>query len=139
MALASSKSVIRQGYICREIERTVRVRIKDDKAYLTIKGMTVGDTRAEYEYSIPVTDAGMLLDTLCIRPIVEKTRYIVEYKNNKWEIDVFEGHLKGLTLAEIELPASNYNYDIPPFIGRNVTNDPRYYNANLALNGIPSD
>ena len=115
----------------------MRIRIKDEKAFITIKGITHGDTRDEYEYPIPLNDANMLLNTLCIKPIIEKKRYIVNYNDNKWEIDVFNGELDGLIVAEIEIPTSNYKYDIPPFIGRNVTNDSRYYNANLIANGIP--
>ena len=137
ISLASSCYTIKQGYICREKERTVRIRIKDEKAFITIKGITHGDTRDEYEYPIPLNDANMLLNTLCIKPIIVKKRYIVNYNDNKWEIDVFNGELDGLIVAEIEIPTSNYKYDIPPFIGRNVTNDSRYYNANLIANGIP--
>lgn len=136
--LASNCFLIKQGYICREKERTVRIRLLDNKAYITIKGETVGDTRAEYEYPIPFDDALRILDSLCIKPVIEKKRYIVEYHGNTWEIDVFDGQLHGLVIAEIEVPSSNYHYEIPPFIGENVTNDPRYYNANLAIaNTIP--
>ena len=86
ISLASSCYTIKQGYICREKERTVRIRIKDEKAFITIKGITHGDTRDEYEYPIPLNDANMLLNTLCIKPIIEKKRYIVNYNDNKWEI-----------------------------------------------------
>ena len=78
-----------------------------------------------------------MLDTLCIKPIIEKTRYIVPFKGNNWEIDMFKGFLEGLILAEIEIPSSEYKYDIPPFIGKNVTNDPRYYNSNFVKGNIP--
>ncbi len=129
--LSSSVKHIIQGYLSKDKERTVRIRIADGNAYLTIKGKNEGDTRAEFEYTIPIDDAHILLNTLCIKPIIEKFRYIVVYEGNKWEIDEFKGALCGLTLAEIELPASDYKYDIPPFIGKNVTNDARYYNSNL--------
>ncbi len=130
--LASESHNIKQGYLCKDKERTVRIRIIDTKAFITIKGETHGDTRVEYEYPIPLDDAKSMLDSLCIGPVIEKTRYIVTYKGNNWEIDMFEGFLEGLILAEIEIPSSDYKYDIPPFVGKNVTNDPRYYNSNLS-------
>ncbi len=122
---------ISQGYISTEKERTVRIRIIGNEARLTIKGMTVGDTRSEYEYSIPVSDADEMLKNLCVQPIIEKTRHIVNFRGNKWEIDEFGGKLNGLVVAEIEIPYSEYKYDIPPFAGKNVTMDSRYYNSNL--------
>lgn len=133
---ATSCKHICQGYLSKDKERTVRVRISDDNAYITIKGKNQGDTRLEYEYSIPVEDARIMLNTLCIQPIIEKYRHIVEYNGNIWEIDEFKGALEGLNLAEIEIPYSEYKYDIPPFIGKNVTHDSRYYNSNL-IDKIP--
>lgn len=135
MNYAWGHSVIKQGYICREKEHTVRVRLCDKAAFLTIKGKNNGDTRAEFEYPIPYDDAQTILDTLCIRPVIDKIRYFVDYHGNRWEIDVFKGQLDGLIVAEIEIPTSDHPYDIPPFIGRNVTGDPRYYNSNL-VSGI---
>ncbi len=120
-----------QGYLSKDKERTVRIRIANDKAFITIKGITMGDTRAEFEYPIPVDDALTMLKELCVQPIIEKTRHIALYNGNTWEIDEFKGTLAGLTLAEIEIPSSQYKYDIPPFVGKNVTNDARYYNSNL--------
>lgn len=120
-----------QGYLSKYKERTVRIRIADDSAFITIKGKNKGDTRAEFEYEIPMNDAESMLKSLCIQPVLEKYRHIVEYNGNKWEIDEFKGALDGLVLAEIEIPFSEYKYDIPPFIGKNVTNDVRYYNSNL--------
>lgn len=108
----------------------MRIRVSDNDAFITIKGKNHGDKRLEFEYSIPYDDAKHLLD-LCIKPIIEKFRHIVEYNGNIWEIDEFKGALDGLILAEIEIPSSEYKYDIPPFIGKNVTNDSRYYNSNL--------
>lgn len=133
---ATSCKHICQGYLSKDKERSVRVRISDDNAYITIKGKNQGDTRLEYEYSIPVEDARIMLNTLCIQPIIEKYRHIVEYNGNIWEIDEFKGALEGLNLAEIEIPYSEYKYDIPPFIGKNVTHDSRYYNSNL-IDKIP--
>lgn len=123
--------VISQGYITREKDRTVRIRIIDNEARLTIKGRTISDTRSEYEYKIPVSDAVEMIDNLCAGPIIKKTRHIVQYGGNKWEIDEFGGPLSGLVVAEIEIPYSEYKYDIPPFIGKNVTSDSRYFNSNL--------
>ncbi len=121
---------IRQGYLCKEPARTVRVRTWNDKGFLTIKGLTTGDVREEFEYPIPYDDAEKLL-SLCNGDILEKIRYIVKYEGFKWEVDEFHGSREGLCLAEIELPTSDTKYKLPPFIGKNVTGDPAYYNSNL--------
>ena len=136
---ASKIIEIKQGYICRSKKHTVRVRIQDNEAFINIKGETIGDTRAEFDYAIPVTDACILISTICDSPIIAKSRYIVEYHGNIWEIDGFKGHLEGLIVAEIEIPSSDYNYDVPSFIGKNVTGDCRYYNANLVSGSIPQE
>ncbi|MDD6778696.1 MAG: CYTH domain-containing protein [Bacteroidales bacterium] len=129
--LATESRRIVQGYISREVNGTVRVRITGNEARLTIKGRTIGDTRSEYEYEIPVADAEEMLRTLCQQPIISKTRHIVPFEGNIWEVDEFHGGLEGLTLAEIELPASTHTYTLPPFVGHNVTHDPRYYTSNI--------
>lgn len=133
---ATKSIAIYQGYLSKDKERTVRVRTANDLAFITVKGKNIGDTRLEFEYPIPFDEASTLLKQLCITPIIKKTRYIVEYNGNTWEIDEFKGALEGLILAEIEIPSSEYKYDIPPFIGKNVTNDVRYYNSNL-IDKIP--
>jgi adenylate cyclase len=133
---ATKSIAIYQGYLSKDKERTVRVRTANNLAFITVKGKNIGDTRLEFEYPIPFDEASTLLKQLCITPIIEKTRYIVEYNGNTWEIDEFKGALEGLILAEIEIPSSEYKYDIPPFIGKNVTNDVRYYNSNL-IDKIP--
>lgn len=133
---ATKSIAIYQGYLSKDKERTVRVRTANDLAFITVKGKNIGDTRLEFEYPIPFDEASTLLKQFCITPIIEKTRYIVEYNGNTWEIDEFKGALEGLILAEIEIPSSEYKYDIPPFIGKNVTNDVRYYNSNL-IDKIP--
>lgn len=130
-SMSSSVREIRQGYLSRVPERTVRVRTVDDKGYITVKGLTRGFVRLEYEYEIPAEDARELLG-LCQPPILEKRRYIVDYAGKKWEVDEFMGHLSPLVLAEIELASEDERYDLPPFIGKNVTGDPRYYNSNLS-------
>ena len=132
--MSTSVREIRQGYLSRVPERTVRVRTVDDKGFITVKGLTRGLVRPEYEYEIPVTDARELL-TLCAPPVIEKRRYIVDYAGKKWEVDEFMGHLYPLVVAEIELNSEDEQYEIPPFIGKNVTGDPRYYNSNLSKPG----
>lgn len=120
----------KQGYLSTKKERTVRVRIKGDKAYLTIKGPSRGASRLEFEYPIPAEDAREIL-ALCEQPIIEKTRYLVMHNGLKWEIDEFDGVNKGLILAEIELTDENQKFDIPDWIGEEVTGNPDYYNASL--------
>jgi adenylate cyclase len=129
--LVSDRLHIIQGYISRDKNHTVRVRIVNDRAVITLKGANKGDTRAEFEYPVPVADAEEMLANLCEPPVIEKYRNIVIFSGNRWEIDEFQGVLKGLVMAEIEIPSSDYQYAIPPFIGKNVTNDARYYNSNL--------
>ena len=124
-------SEIRQGYLSVDKQRTVRVRIVGSAAYLTIKGITEGITRAEYEYPIPVAHAGEMLDSLCLRPQIEKRRHRIEYGGLIWEVDEFYGDNAGLIVAEVELKSPQQLFDKPPWAGEEVTDDPRYYNANL--------
>ncbi len=126
--------VYRQGYLSTVKERTVRIRTINDKAYLTVKGVTQGISRVEYEYEIPVTDANELLDDLCERPLIEKTRYTISIGHHIWEIDEFDGENRGLILAEVELSSEDQAVDLPEWIGAEVSDDPRYYNANLIAN-----
>ena len=128
MAIASYH--ILQGYLCREPERTVRVRIKGDKGYLTVKGKNKGSRRDEFEYEISPADAMMML-RMCVAPILEKTRYIVPFEGHTWEVDEFSGNRTGLITAEIELSSEKEEYSVPGFIGDNVTDNPAYYNSNL--------
>lgn len=122
---------IKQGYLCREPERIVRVRTCDSKGFITIKGKTVGATRLEFEHEIPLFDAELMLQ-LCIPPILSKTRYIIIGVDNLiWEIDEFHGHREGLTIAEVELKREDQPVSIPEFVGKEVTGDPQYYNSNL--------
>jgi adenylate cyclase len=124
-------TVYRQGYLSTVKERTVRVRTIDDNGYLTIKGITVGATRAEYEYEIPAKDANYMLDELCEKPIIEKKRYVMDHEDLTWEIDEFDGENRGLIVAEVELTAEDQKIALPDWIGEEVTGDPRYYNSNL--------
>ena len=130
-ASADGGTRFQQGYLCRVVGRTVRVRLAGEQAYLTIKGETVGLARAEYEYAIPVADAIQMLDQLCERPLIEKTRYLVPHAGLTWEVDVFEGANTGLIIAEIELVSAEQAIPLPDWIGQEVSDDPRYYNANL--------
>jgi CYTH domain-containing protein len=126
--------VYRQGYLSTVKERTVRIRTINDKAYLTVKGLTQGISRVEYEYEIPVTDANEMLDELCERPLIEKTRYTISTAGHIWEIDEFDGENHGLILAEVELASEDQAVDLPDWVGAEVSDDPRYYNANLIAN-----
>lgn len=123
--------LLRQGYLSSHPERIVRVRIEGDAAVMTIKGRTVGATRGEWEYPIPLDDARVLLDDLCERPIIEKTRFRVPYQGMVWEVDEFHGDNAGLVVAEIELTSENQRFDMPAWAGEEVTHDSRYANANL--------
>ena len=121
----------RQGYLSTVKERTVRVRTIDDKGYLTIKGITVGATRLEYEYDIPASDANEMLADLCEKPIIEKHRYKIAFDGLTWEVDEFHGENEGLVVAEVELTSEDQQFEKPSWIGEEVTSDPRYYNSNL--------
>jgi len=123
-----------QGYLSTAKERTVRVRIAGNQGFLTIKGESAGAARAEYEYEIPTADAREMLDRLCVKPLIEKTRYTVEFAGWRWEIDEFTGENEGLIVAEIELPDHYTRIELPPWAGREVTGDSRYYNSSLAGN-----
>jgi len=126
-----TSTVVRQGYLSTVKERTVRVRAAGDEGTLTIKGITVGASRTEFEYEIPVEDADAMLDELCEQPIVEKTRDVVEVDGTTWEIDEFGGVNEGLIVAEVELDSPDEEFTRPDWLGDEVTDDPRYFNANL--------
>jgi adenylate cyclase len=129
--------LLRQGYLCNEPARVVRVRIEGDAACITIKGKSSGATRGEWEYPIPLGDANELL-ALCEQPLVEKYRRKIEFGGNVWEIDQFLGANQGLVLAEIELSSEDQAFDKPDWIGEDVTHDSRYYNSNLVKNPFSS-
>ena len=123
--------LFRQGYLSAEPDRTVRVRLEGDIGKLTIKGKTEGIRRSEYEYQIPLQEASELLNTLCLRPLIEKTRYRVEHAGLIWEIDEFYGANEGLVMAEVELESEDTEISLPDWVGQEVSDNPRYYNANL--------
>lgn len=129
---SSGSKSLRQGYLSNSKSASVRVRIADDKATLNIKGMTLGVQRPEYEYDIPLDDAAELLDQLCARPLIEKTRHHVEHGGKLWEIDEFHGDNAGLVVAEIELESADEAFDMPSWAGREVSHLERYYNVMLA-------
>ncbi|WP_445628761.1 CYTH domain-containing protein [Nostoc sp. DSM 114167] len=124
-------SVYRQGYIATQDKATVRIRVVGEKSYLTIKGPNLKYSRLEFEYPIPVQDAQEILETLCQRPFIEKTRYKIESGGLIWEIDEFDGVNKGLILAEVELTDENQQIELPNWIGQEVSDDSRYFNSNL--------
>ncbi len=130
----SKGNLYRQGYLSAVKERVVRVRVTDDKGFLTVKGITKGFSRLEFEYEIPIKDAYQMLDTVCERPLIEKTRYREEHKGMIWEIDVFLGDNQGLVLAEVELESETQQFSLPDWIGEEVSEDPRYFNVNLLKN-----
>lgn len=123
---------ISQGYLSVEPARTVRVRIKGERGFLTIKSVNVGIVRQEFEYEIPIKDAEEILK-LCEK-VLEKIRYKVEYAGHIWEIDIFGGRLAGLILAEVELTAPKEILELPDWLGDEVSDNPKYFNSNLAKN-----
>ena len=123
---------IRQAYLSRKPEATVRVRLYGDAAYLTVKGKNCGATRDEWEYPIPVADACAMIERLADGTVIDKTRYIVPYGGLIWEVDEFHAAHSGLIVADVELTSESQAVVMPPFVGEEVTGDPKYYNSNLA-------
>ena len=127
----SSGTPYRQGYLNRDKHRTVRVRIAGDAAFLTIKGVSVGATRAEFEYPIPLADAQSLF-ALCDGPVIDKVRYVLQHAGTTWEVDEFAGDNAGLVVAEVELTHEDQAFVRPDWLGEEVTQDVRYFNSSLA-------
>ena len=123
----------RQGYLSRDPDRTVRVRLAGDHVFLTVKGRSDGATRAEFEYEIPAADAESLLE-LCETPLIDKTRHRIVHAGFTWDVDVFHGANDGLLMAEVELDAPDTPVPLPDWVGDEVTSDRRYFNANLVTN-----
>lgn len=123
--------LLRQGYLSSNPDRTVRVRIEGGQGTMTIKGRSVGATRAEWEYPIPLQDANDLLDRLCEQPLIEKTRRRIAIGRHTWEVDEFLGANQGLVVAEIELDSEDQQFDKPDWVGQEVTDDRRYFNSSL--------
>jgi len=122
----------RQGYVLSDENRTVRVRVTDDAAYITFKGGTTGISRSEYEYTVPIQDGMELLDGFTTSSI-EKVRYKINYAGNIWEVDVFAGENQGLIVAEIELPYEEQEFEKPNWVTKEVSDDSRYTNALLSV------
>ena len=131
LTLATEKHEVKQGYLCADGIRTVRVRMWDDTGVLTIKGRGNGVSRFEWEKQISAEDAEALFE-LCQPGRVSKTRYVVPLCELKVEVDVFHGENEGLVFAEIELPAEDYEFTVPEWLGKEVTGDPRYYNSYIS-------
>ncbi len=123
---------IKQGYISSGANHSVRVRSYGDRGFITIKGPTKGATRDEFEYAIPLEDAQEILNHLCEHPPIEKTRYRIPVGKHIFEVDRFAGANEGLVVAEVELASEDEAVELPEWIGREVTDDPRYYNSNLS-------
>ena len=121
-----------QGYLNRDKARTVRVRIAGNDAFLTIKGVSIGATRVEFEYPVPLADAEAML-ALCDGPLIDKVRRRVPFGGLIWEVDEFAGDNAGLVVAEVELSSEDQAFDLPPWVGEEVTHDARYFNSNLAI------
>lgn len=120
-----------QGYLSIVKERTVRIRIQNNEATLTIKSITKGISRSEFEYTIPLADAEIMLQQLAVQPIIKKYRYRIPVDDVVWEIDEFLGANQGLIIAELELQSPDQIFRLPDWIGQEVSSDPRYYNNNL--------
>ena len=135
LELPSQGIEIKQGYfpMSAGVKFAVRIRIKNDAAFLTVKGENFGATRSEYEYPIPIDEAIEMLENHCQKPYIEKTRYELSNGDHIWEIDIFHGENEGLLLAEIELSSEAEEFDVPGWVTDEVTDDPQYYNSNLLL------
>lgn len=120
-----------QGYIPTADKTAVRIRIKREQAWLTIKGTNTGMSRLEFEYPIPLTDAEQMLQLLCTGGVIDKQRYEIEHGGFTWELDIFAGENQGLIVAEVELSDESQQPALPHWICTEVTNDARYYNSNL--------
>ncbi len=124
--------LLRQGYLANTARCSVRVRLAGDRGWLSVKAMTPGIARAEYEAPVPAADAAAMLHGLCEGPLIEKWRHYAVYENREWEIDEFLGENAGLVIAELELEAADERFARPPWLGAEVTDDVRYYNFRLA-------
>ncbi|UMY18262.1 CYTH domain-containing protein [Methylobacterium organophilum] len=130
-AAATDSRLLRDGLIGRFGTGKVRIRMDPERAWITVKGARMGFSRPEFEYEIPQKDAAAMLDAVCVGPIVEKTRYTVPHDGMLWVVDVFEGPLKDVTIAEIELEREDQIFSCPPWIGEEVTGDVRFRQTTL--------
>ena len=121
-----------QGYLSHDPRATVRLRVQGDRAWLTIKGKTHGASRSEFECPIPTADAHAMLEEMCPQGVIDKTRYRIQVGEHVWEVDEFHGDNQGLVVAEVELDSEDQPFERPPWLGEEVTDDPRYYNSALS-------
>jgi adenylate cyclase len=129
--LADEGTAYSQGYLVGSDAASVRVRVQGKRAFLNIKSATIDITRQEFEYEIPLDEANEMLETLCEKPLIAKTRYHLKNANHTWEIDVFSGENEGLIVAEIELNDKDEDFEKPQWLGDEVSDDARYYNVCL--------
>lgn len=130
--IKDNRHFIRQGYILNTPDKTIRIRLSDDKGYITIKGRSTGASRTEFEYEIPEEDAKELLDKFCTSG-TSKIRNKILYKGKLWEVDKFLEDNEGLIIAEIELKSDDETFNMPDWIAKEVTGEEKYYNANLSV------
>ena len=133
-SIVKSEMQIVQAYLATNEFSSTRIRIQDDKANINIKSATLGISRTEFEYAIPVVDAQLMINDLCIKPVITKIRYMVKHMQHTWEVDVFSGDNEGLIVAEIELSCPDEAFEKPSWLGEEVSNDARYYNVCLVEN-----
>jgi adenylate cyclase len=122
-----------QGYLGDSIERVVRVRTAGKEGFITVKGLTTGITRLEYEYPIPLEDANEMLERLCLKPLIVKTRWVVHHEGSLWQVDEYHEPRNDLVVAEIELASVDEAFELPPWIGEEVSGNPAYYNHNMVM------
>ena len=137
-SIAKRSLKINQGYIINEKSKVIRVREKGDDYFLTIKGNNIGISRLEYDFPISKEDAKELIFHFCKTSLIEKTRHYIEHKGHTWEVDEFHGKNNGLIVAEIELESEDEKFEIPDWVGEEVTQDDRYYNMNLSIHPFAS-
>jgi len=137
-SIAKRSLKINQGYIINEKSKVIRVREKGDDYFLTIKSNNIGISRLEYDFPISKEDAKELIFHFCKTTLIEKTRHYIEHKGHTWEVDEFHGKNNGLIVAEIELESEDEKFEIPDWVGEEVTQDDRYYNMNLAIHPFTS-
>ena len=137
-SIAKRSLKINQGYIINEKSKVIRVREKGDDYFLTIKGNNIGISRLEYDFPISKEDAKELIFHFCKTTLIEKTRHYIEHKGHTWEVDEFHGKNNGLIVAEIELESEDEKFEIPDWVGEEVTQKDRYYNMNLAIHPFTS-
>ena len=137
-SIAKRSLKINQGYIINEKSKVIRVREKGNDYFLTIKGNNIGISRLEYDFPISKEDAKELIFHFCKTTLIEKTRHYIKHKGHTWEVDEFHGKNNGLIVAEIELESEDEKFEIPDWVGEEVTQDDRYYNMNLAIHPFTS-